>query len=132
MTKADEPPPSCGIGLAQHAPIPAEIGVMFEALADTLRLHRKMLILEDPSARREDEVYGDLARRWNEIARQVKAAAEQMSAQRELPMAPHDEKAWGDEHLRAFETFVMAQTRLLALLRIAAERDQKMLASMIP
>jgi hypothetical protein len=132
MTKADESPPTCGMGVAQHAAIPAEIGAMFEGLAETLRLHRKMLILDDPNARREDEVYADLAARWSEIARLVKAAAEQMSAQRDLPMGAHDEKAWGDEHLRAFEAFVMSQTRLLALLHVAAERDQQMLASMLP
>jgi hypothetical protein len=45
-------------------------------------------------------------------------------------MGAHDERAWGDEHLRAFETFVKGQTQVLALLRVAAVRDEKMLASM--
>jgi hypothetical protein len=52
-----------------------------------------------------------------------------MAALRELPMAAHDQTAWGQVHLRAFETFVKGQTQALALLRVAAGRDEKMLAS---
>lgn len=42
--------PTCGIGVAQHASIPAKIGVMFEGLGETLELHRKMLVMDDPNA----------------------------------------------------------------------------------
>jgi hypothetical protein len=122
--------PSCGAGVAQHAAIPARIAVMFEGLAETFELHREMLRLEDPNARREDEVYRDLAARWREISKQVAAAAAQMAAQRALPMAAHDESAWGDDHLRAFEKFVTAQSQLLALLQPAAAHDEQMLAGM--
>jgi uncharacterized protein YndB with AHSA1/START domain len=122
--------PTCGIGVAQHAPIPATIGLMFEHLATTLDLHRRMLVLDDANARQEDDVYGALAASWKEIAALVAKAAREMAAQRELPMGAHDETAWSQEHLAAFETFVNAQTHLLALLRVASERDQKMLASM--
>ncbi len=52
-----------------------------------------------------------------------------MEAQRELPMAAHDESAWGPEHVAAFEKFVGSQSHLLALLRIAAPRDEQALAS---
>jgi hypothetical protein len=52
-----------------------------------------------------------------------------MDAQRELPMAGHDESAWGPEHAAAFEKFVKSQSHLLALLRIAAPRDEQALAS---
>jgi hypothetical protein len=45
-------------------------------------------------------------------------------------MGAHDEAAWGEAHLKAFEKFVKAQTQVLALLRVAAERDETMLASM--
>jgi uncharacterized protein YndB with AHSA1/START domain len=121
---------TCGIGLAQHAAIPARMAVMFEGLADTLELHRRMLVPDDPNARKEDAVYRDLAARWKRIAELVAEAARQMAAQRELPMGAHDETAWGEEHLRAFETFVKGQSQVLALLRIAAERDDKMLRSM--
>jgi uncharacterized protein YndB with AHSA1/START domain len=122
--------PTCGIGLAEHATIPARIAGMFEGLADTLELHRRMLVPDDPNARKEDEVYRDLAARWKQIAGLVAQAAAQMAAQRELAMGAHDQTAWGEVHLRAFETFVKGQTQVLALLRVAAGRDEKMLASM--
>jgi uncharacterized protein YndB with AHSA1/START domain len=121
--------PTCGIGLAQHSTIPATIAAMFDGLADTLDLHRRMLVLDDPNARQEDEVYRDLAERWKQIARLTAQAAEQMAAQRELPMGLHDETAWGEAHVRAFERFVKGEMQVLALLRVAAERDEKMLAS---
>jgi len=122
--------PTCGIGVAEHATIPARIAVMFEGLAETLELHRQMLVMDDANARKEDEVYRDLALRWKQIAELITQAAQQMAAQRELPMGAHDETAWGAAHLRAFEKFVNGQLQVLALLRVAAERDQQMLASM--
>jgi uncharacterized protein YndB with AHSA1/START domain len=124
--------PTCGIGIAQHATIPAKIGVMFEGLAETLELHRKMLVMDDPSARKEDEVYRELAANWKQIASLVHQAAGKMAAQRELPMGAHDETKWSKEHLSAFKKFVNAQSQALSLLRVAAERDEKMLASMKP
>jgi uncharacterized protein YndB with AHSA1/START domain len=121
--------PTCGIGLAQHATIPARIGVMFEGLAETLELHRRMLAIDDPDSRKEDEVYRELAVRWEDIARLVEKTAAYMAAQHELPMGAHDQTAWGEAHLKAFEKFVKAQARVLALLRVAGERDERMLAS---
>jgi uncharacterized protein YndB with AHSA1/START domain len=122
--------PTCGIGLAQHATVPAKISVIFEGLAETLELHRKMLVLDDANSRKEDEVYRELAARWKEIAQLVEKAAARMAAQHELPMGAHDQTAWGETHLKAFEKFVNAQSQVLALLRVAAERDENMLASM--
>jgi uncharacterized protein YndB with AHSA1/START domain len=122
--------PTCGMGVAQHAKIPEKIGVMFEGLAATLELHRAMLGRKDPNARREDDVYAELAARWRNIAQKVRESAAQMAAQWELPMGPHDESAWSDENLRAFEKFVNAEKEALGLLRVAAERDGRMLASM--
>src|SRR5687768_9844973 len=82
--------PTCGIGVAQHATIPAKIGVMFEGLAETLELHRRMLVLDDPNSRKEDEVYRELAASWKDIAQLVEKAAAHMAAQHELPMGAHD------------------------------------------
>jgi len=121
--------PTCGIGLARHATIPSRIATMLDGLAQTLALHRRMLVLDDVHARQEDHVYGELASRWTQIAALVSEAAALMGGQRELPMGAHDAAAWGQEHLRAFETFVRGQSQLLALLRVAAERDEQMLAS---
>ncbi len=122
--------PTCGMGVAQHASIPAKIGMMFDGLAETLELHRKMLVLDDPNARQEDDVYRDLAASWRHIAELVQKTAATMAAQRELPMGAHDMRAWGDEHLRAFQKFVKGQSQVLSLLRVAAERDERMLALM--
>jgi uncharacterized protein YndB with AHSA1/START domain len=125
-----EQAPSCGAGVAQHATIPAKLAIMFEGLAETMALHRKMLKLDDAHARKEDEVYAVLAQRWHEIARQVRETAAQMEAQRELPMGAHDQSAWNTEHLQAFAKFVRAQGQALSLLRVAQTRDQHMLSSM--
>jgi uncharacterized protein YndB with AHSA1/START domain len=122
--------PTCGSGLAQHATIPTRIAGMFGGLAQTLELHRRMLAIDDVNARKEDEVYEDLAARWRQIAELVAEAAAQMAAQRELPMGAHDQAAWGEAHVRAFERFVKGETQVLALLRAAAARDEKTLASM--
>jgi uncharacterized protein YndB with AHSA1/START domain len=122
--------PTCGVGLAQHSSIPSEIAVMFSGLADTLALHRTMLIAGDERSRAEDEVYRDLSERWSDIAELVERAAATMAAQRDLSMAAHDPTAWSSAHLRAFEKFVKAQSQLLSRLRVAAERDEQILASM--
>ena len=44
-------------------------------------------------------------------------------------MGTHDRTAWGEPHQRAFEKFVKGQSQVLALLRVAAARDEQMLAS---
>jgi hypothetical protein len=85
--------PTCGIGVARHAAIPAKIAVMFERLAETLELHRKLLVQGDPSSRKEDEVYRELAADWRQIGQRVQSATEKMAAQRDLPMGAHDEAA---------------------------------------
>ena len=125
-----EGPETCGAGIAQHATIPASIGRVFAAMADTFELHRKLLQPADELSRQEDAVYRELATSWRDIAERVRAVSERMLGQRELPMAAHDESAWGPDNLAAFERFVSAQASLLMRLRIAAERDGKMLASM--
>lgn len=122
--------PTCGAGLVQYASIAASISAMFGGLAETLELHRTLLVLDDPNAHAEGEVYRQLAASWKEIAMLVDKASAHMAAQRDLPMGAHNEAAWGDEHLRAFERFVHAQSRTLGLLRVAAECDEEMLAEM--
>lgn len=122
--------PTCGIGVAQHAAIPAKLATMFEGLAETFALHRRMLKREDAASKQEDDVYRELAETWSDLAKRVAHAASRMAEQRDLPMGAHDESAWGPEHHQAFEKFVRGQSDLLALLRVAAERDEKVLASM--
>jgi hypothetical protein len=123
-------PETCGEGLAQHATVPVKIAGLFAALAETLELHRDMIVKGDASAQAEDDAYRTLASTYRELAEQVRHAAERMAACRALPEAPHDEKAFGAAQLSAFDRFVGAQNALLSVLKIAAERDQKMLNGM--
>lgn len=120
----------CGPGLAQHASVPAKIATMLKGLAETLGLHRTMLTSSDARTTNEDAVYASLAAEWQDIAKRVEEAAARMREQRDLPMGSHDESTWGSRHEDAFANFVDAQSRLTALLRVATERDEAMLASM--
>lgn len=122
--------PSCGVGLAQHATVPAKMAAVFAALADTLESHRALLVLSDESAQIEDEVYRKLAGGYRELAARSKEMASLMAGYRDLPPCAHDAAAFGQRQLAAFEHFVRAQDELLEILCPAAERDQAMLASM--
>jgi uncharacterized protein YndB with AHSA1/START domain len=121
---------TCGAGLAQHAAVPRRIALYLAELAETLELHRAMLVLEDANAKREDDVYRDLAASFRNIATQLREAAGRMSAQDTLPMGAHDEHRWTDKHLKAFSRFVHEQGALASVLRAAAARDEQMLTSM--
>ena len=45
-------------------------------------------------------------------------------------MGAHDESKWTATHMQAFARFVHEQGALASVLRVAAARDEKMLASM--
>jgi len=122
---------SCGAGLAQHAKIPAKIGSMFAALGDTLEAHRGMIVAGGESSRLEDDAYRQLSASYRELAGHIEKVAAQMASYRDLPPCPHDERAFGPQR-EAFQRFVAAEAELLALLRLAAEQDEAMLASMPP
>jgi uncharacterized protein YndB with AHSA1/START domain len=121
---------TCGDGLAHHASVPRRIAVYLAELAETLELHRAMLVLTDKSSKNEDDVYRDLAASYRDIAARLRETAGQMAAQRELPMGAHDESKWTDTHMKAFARFVHEQDALASVLRAAAARDGQMLASM--
>jgi len=122
--------PTCGAGLAQHAAVPRRVAIYLAELAETLELHRAMLVLDDTRSKNEDAVYADLAASYRDIAAKLRGTAERMSAQHDLPMGAHDEGKWTDEHLKAFTRFVHEQGALASILRVAAMRDERMLASM--
>lgn len=121
---------TCGAGLAQHAAVPRRIAVYLAELAETLELHRAMLVLEDASSKNEDDVYRNLATSYRGIAAELRETAHRMSAQRDLPMGMHDESQWTDTHMQAFARFVHEQSALVSVLRVAAARDEQMLTSM--
>jgi len=122
--------PTCGAGLAQHAGVPRRVAIYLRELAETLELHREMLVLDDPASKGEDEVYRDLAARFRDIGTKLRDAADRMAAQRDLPMGAHDGSKWTDKHMKAFSRFVHEQGALASVLRVAAARDEQMLASM--
>jgi uncharacterized protein YndB with AHSA1/START domain len=122
--------PTCGAGLAQHAAVPRRIAIYLAELAETLELHRAMLVLDDESSKKEDAVYRDLAASYRDVAANLKETADRMSAQRDLPMGAHDQSQWTDKHMKAFARFVHEQGALASVLRMAAVRDERMLASM--
>jgi uncharacterized protein YndB with AHSA1/START domain len=122
--------PSCGAGLAQHAPVPKRIAVYLSELAETLELHRAMLVAGDANSKREDEVYSALATSYRDISARLRETADRMADQRDLPMGAHDESKWTDTHMKAFARFVHEQGALASVLRVAAARDEQMLASM--
>ncbi len=121
---------SCGAGLAQHAAVPRRMALYLAELAETLELHRTMLVLEDSNSKLEDDVYRALSADFRSIAAQLQETAGRMSAQRTLPMGAHDESKWTDKHLKAFSGFVHEQGALASVLAVAAARDEQMLASM--
>jgi uncharacterized protein YndB with AHSA1/START domain len=121
---------TCGSGLAQHAAVPRRIAIYLDELAETLELHRAMLVLDDPKSQDEDAVYRDLATRYRDIAASLRPAADRMSAQRDLPMGTHDERKWTDKHMKAFARFVSEQGALASLLHVAAARDEQILVAM--
>lgn len=121
---------TCGAGLAQHAAVPRRVAIYLGELAETLALHREMLVTSDPASKKEEAVYRDLEAAYRDIAATLRKTADHMAVQRELPMGAHDETKWTDRHMKAFSRFVHEQGALASVLRVAAEQDEKMLASM--
>jgi hypothetical protein len=123
--------PTCGQGLAENSPLPAKLAELTASLAENLEVHLQALDLGDANARREHEVYLELARRHRDVAARLAAAGEQMAGQRDLPMGRHDQQAMSSpEVAEAFERFVNRKQELLALLQREVDRDRRMLAEM--
>ena len=122
--------PTCGAGLAQHSVVPRRIAAYLAELAETLELHRAMLVLDRSASNAEDDVYRDLAARFRELAGTVRDTADHMAAQLGLPMGAHDQAKWTGNNMKAFQKFVHEQGALVSVLLVAARRDEEMLASM--
>ena len=123
--------PTCGKGLAEHATLPAKLGDLAAAMAENLEVHQQALDVTDENARKEHHAYVKLAQEFRSVAAQLHAAAEHMAGYRDLPMGRHDQRAMAaPTALQAFRKFVRIEEDLLAMLRTAVERDQKMLAAM--
>ena len=124
-------PATCGQGLAESAALPGALAQVTDAMAGMLERHMTALDLSDPHSTAEHEVYGELAAAHRQIAGQLRAAADRMAAQRDLPMGPHDMAAIAHpDTAQAFQTLVEAKRQLLTLLRDTADEDNAMLAMM--
>jgi hypothetical protein len=126
-----EEQPTCGQGVAGHSVLPARLAEVADAMAANLEVHTKALDPDDEAATQEHAVYLRLARAHRQAAAELLAIAEDMAAQRELPMGRHDEKVLGSpEIVEAFQRFVTAKQALLVVLQELLEQDQRMLAEM--
>lgn len=124
-------PSTCGQGLAENAALPAGLADVTEAMAGMLERHMIALDMTDPHSVAEHAVYEELAAAHRLIADQLRAAAERMDAQRDLPMGPHDMAAIAHPAtLQAFQTLVDAKRHLLSLLRDSVDEDDAMLDMM--
>jgi hypothetical protein len=124
-------PSTCGQGLADNAALPAALAQVSEAMAGMLERHMIALDLTDPHAAAEHAVYGELATAHARIADQLRAVADRMDAQRDLPMGPHDMAAIAHPATtQAFQTLVDAKRHLRTLLRDTADEDEAMLEMM--
>lgn len=120
--------PTCGKGLAAHAPLPAKLAELTDAVAENLELHIPSLDPSDEHARRELEVYRELADHHRETAGRLRAAAERMAGCRDLPMGRHDAEALEDPRIvEAFEKLVKVEGELLALLQERLAEHSQML-----
>ena len=85
--------PTCGKGLAAHAPLPAAIADLTAAVAGILEQHALALNLADDASLAELDAYLDLVRRHRETAGALHDTSARMAGCRELPMGRHDPDA---------------------------------------
>jgi hypothetical protein len=124
-------PTTCGQGLAESAALPDALARVATAMAGVLERHMLALDLTDERSAAEHAVYGELAATHRRAADHLRAVADGMDAQRDLPMGPHDMAAMAHPAaLRDFHALVDAKRHLLALLRDTAAEDDAMLEMM--
>jgi hypothetical protein len=127
MTDTDDQP-TCGKGLAAHAPLPATLGELTAAVADVLAGHMPSLDLADENARAEHEAYAALVREHRAAAEQLRATAARMAGCRDLPMGRHDVAVLSTPDAMApFARFVRLEEELVALLQARLAQDRAML-----
>jgi hypothetical protein len=126
---ADEP--TCGKGLAHNAALPAALATVAGRMARNLEVHMGALVRSDEASEREYAVYDGVAQRLRSACAALDAAAEEMTAARDLPMGRHDMGAMTrPEVLEAFEAHVRAEDDLRGLLEARADANGQMLAAM--
>jgi hypothetical protein len=127
MTEPDDQP-TCGKGLAAHAPLPAKLAELTAAVADVLAGHMPSLDLTDERSRAEHEAYAALVHEHRAAAEQLRATAARMAGSRDLPMGRHDVAVLSTpEAMAPFARFVRLEEELVALLRARLAQDRAML-----
>jgi hypothetical protein len=123
--------PTCGKGLAAHAPLPQAFADLTAAVAEILELHRRALDANDAGAREEDAVYAELAEQHRAAAALLRESAERMRRSRDLPMGPHDLSMLTDARARAaFAAFVRLEEEIVSLVEARLVADRLMLTEM--
>jgi len=119
--------PTCGAGLASHAPFYDKLASAVDAMAAVLDLHTSALD-DDPGSRPELDAYRSLVDGQRSLAAGARAIGAEMAGYRDLPLAEHD---WGlmagPAFSETFRRFVAAEGELLDELREALDDHRRML-----
>jgi uncharacterized protein YndB with AHSA1/START domain len=121
-------PETCGQGLAERSALPATLGALAVAMADTLEQHRRTLDLSDQNAKAEDDAYEAVASALGNAAAQLQVTADRMVGYRELPMGRHHEGALASAEIHdGFARFIEREQDLSLLLNTWIQQDRAML-----
>lgn len=122
---------TCGKGLAAHAPLPASLGRLMDAVAAILEHHMQALDQSEDNGRQEHAAYERLAQEHRQAAALLLATGAAMADCHELPMGQHDEAVMASPAaVVAFRRFLAAEEELLGLLTQRLVGDRQMLAMM--
>jgi hypothetical protein len=126
-----DPDPTCGQGLAQHADLPRLVGGLMESVAETLTAHLGGLTSGDPETQGEKRVYQQLATRHREVAATLDTLAEEMAGHQDMPMGEHDIDALSSrEATDALAGMIEAEAKLLTLVQQQLTEHKAMLGEM--
>src|SRR4026209_1709100 len=121
-------PQTCGKGLAERSAFPARVGALTATMGDVLGTHQQTPHPAADNARTELTAYQQLAHDYRRLTSQLRATAERMLGDRDLPMARHHAQPMLAEDIRGtLANLVERERELAALLKTWIEEDQAML-----
>ena len=119
---------TCGMGLAEHAVLPAKMGELMASVAENLELHKEALDFNDSTSKKEYDAYLELAGDHREIAGKLETTARKMAGYWDLPMGKHDQHVMSAPKIVAsFQKLVRIEEELVALLQKRVEQDHRLL-----
>jgi len=121
--------PTCGMGLAANAELPARLAALLAARAEVLERHTRALDPVDSRTQPEHDAYTSLVRAHREIAGAMEALAQQMLGYRDLPMGQHDPAviAAPDGQMEAFRRVLTLERELEEFLRTKIAQEAQLL-----